>query len=425
MIQATLIIKGKVQMVGYRVVVKRIAQRMGLIGYVENISNGNVKVVCEGEIKDIDDFIKLITIKNDTIFVENIEKKQETATGEFKEFTVKNDDQSSMHTIIELISAQNEFALNMLKGYEKAFEQLRAPMVAAAQASEYLSNLLLPIQQVQNFIYPSNLMIDQSAIKIYEQQARTMTAVAGCIETYPNLVLPTEMLISLREQEQPLLKEVLRENQERELLPDTERIITEIQYHIENLPIFDKQKELIKSGIESYKSNNFPSAFSTLLDTVEGVVREVFVSKSVGGADVNTISMVEQLRNKKWLRHETESSICGLERSKAQHALGGEYTEFPQSSSENVLMCFLKLARDNISFKALRLCFQEIIKQPQYSKFTIDTLLSDMNNIHRVHVDTHFTTNRLTLLITLFSRNVFEFECKGPLWDAVTLIKNL
>ncbi|UCG68458.1 MAG: acylphosphatase [Thermoplasmata archaeon] len=88
-IRAVLRIKGDVQEAGYRVIIQRTALKMGFTGNAENLKNGDVKVVCECEENELDKFIEAITIKNDFISVENIEKKVEKATGEFESFEIE------------------------------------------------------------------------------------------------------------------------------------------------------------------------------------------------------------------------------------------------------------------------------------------------------------------------------------------------
>ncbi len=47
------LISGKVQGVGYRAFVRRKAQELGLAGYAENLPDGRVEVVAEGEEEDL------------------------------------------------------------------------------------------------------------------------------------------------------------------------------------------------------------------------------------------------------------------------------------------------------------------------------------------------------------------------------------
>jgi acylphosphatase len=103
-IRAILTIKGDVQEAGYRVIIQKTALKMGFTGYTENLKNGNVKVVCECEKNKLDKFIEAITVRNDFVSVEKIEKKVEKATGEYESFEVK----------------VGEMAFEMFQGYATA-----------------------------------------------------------------------------------------------------------------------------------------------------------------------------------------------------------------------------------------------------------------------------------------------------------------
>ena len=91
MIRATLIISGDVQGAGYRGIIIRNSRKLGLVGSVENIPDGTVKVVCEGEKEKIEDLINSIKIRDEIVDVENIDVKFEDASGEFdgKGFDIK------------------------------------------------------------------------------------------------------------------------------------------------------------------------------------------------------------------------------------------------------------------------------------------------------------------------------------------------
>ena len=87
--RANIIAKGKVQKVGYRDFVQDNARELGITGYVENLEDGNVKVVCEGEEPKIEDFIRGIKVKKEFIDVVETSVKYEEPTGEFKVFKIK------------------------------------------------------------------------------------------------------------------------------------------------------------------------------------------------------------------------------------------------------------------------------------------------------------------------------------------------
>ena len=86
--RAVIIAKGRVQKVGYRDFVQDNARELGVMGYVENLEDGNVKVVCEGKEVEINKFIKSIKIKKDFIDVVETSVEYEEPTGEFKVFKI-------------------------------------------------------------------------------------------------------------------------------------------------------------------------------------------------------------------------------------------------------------------------------------------------------------------------------------------------
>lgn len=93
--RATITIAGDVQEVGFRALVMRLGQKMGVTGYVENLFDGTVKAVCEGEKSVIENFAKKIKIKDDVTDVEKIEIVYSKPKNEFKGFRVKITDQGS------------------------------------------------------------------------------------------------------------------------------------------------------------------------------------------------------------------------------------------------------------------------------------------------------------------------------------------
>ena len=90
--RASIIAKGKVQKVGYRDFVQDSARELGITGYVENLEDGNVKVVCEGKEAEINEFIRSIKVKRDFIAVKEAPVEYEEPTGEFKLFKIKYGD---------------------------------------------------------------------------------------------------------------------------------------------------------------------------------------------------------------------------------------------------------------------------------------------------------------------------------------------
>lgn len=90
-IKAEVIVKGAVQKAGYRDYVQEKARSLNVKGYVENLRDGSVRIVCEADEDTLEDFIKLINIKQDLITVEKMETiKKQPATGEYEYFDIKH-----------------------------------------------------------------------------------------------------------------------------------------------------------------------------------------------------------------------------------------------------------------------------------------------------------------------------------------------
>ncbi|MEM0201175.1 MAG: acylphosphatase [Candidatus Micrarchaeaceae archaeon] len=82
------IVHGFVQGVGYRAFVSGVAKRMGINGFVRNVSNGSVEILAVGTEKQLKDFEKQINVSLGKIEVKNIEKTSEDKL--FSEEFMKN-----------------------------------------------------------------------------------------------------------------------------------------------------------------------------------------------------------------------------------------------------------------------------------------------------------------------------------------------
>ena len=81
---------GRVQGIGFRFSVERVATSLGLNGWVKNLMNGSVELVCEGKEADL----KIFIAKIDSIFrtyIRNAEIEWSDATGEFDGFDIRGD----------------------------------------------------------------------------------------------------------------------------------------------------------------------------------------------------------------------------------------------------------------------------------------------------------------------------------------------
>ena len=90
MIRAKIVAEGDVQKVGYRDIVEDIAVKLGVKGFVENLRDKTVCVVCEAEKDVVNRFVDAIKIKNDIVDVKNVKVVETSpATNEFEYFDIK------------------------------------------------------------------------------------------------------------------------------------------------------------------------------------------------------------------------------------------------------------------------------------------------------------------------------------------------
>jgi acylphosphatase len=86
--RAELIIHGRVQKAGYRDFIDETAFYLNLTGYVKNLDDGTVQVICEGSEENLKEFIETININRYPIRVEKIDVSYKNPTGEFKTFEI-------------------------------------------------------------------------------------------------------------------------------------------------------------------------------------------------------------------------------------------------------------------------------------------------------------------------------------------------
>ncbi len=83
------IVKGRVQGVGYRFFTQKRALLFNLKGYVQNLYNGDVKVVAIGSKEDLDNFLNQLWIGPSLAKVKAISKSKLDNCADYKDFSIK------------------------------------------------------------------------------------------------------------------------------------------------------------------------------------------------------------------------------------------------------------------------------------------------------------------------------------------------
>lgn len=86
--RAHIIIEGRVQGVFYRSNTKKMADKLGVKGWIRNLPDGRVEAVFEGEKEDIKKLLSWCWVGPPGAKVTNIEVEWEDYVEEFKEFSI-------------------------------------------------------------------------------------------------------------------------------------------------------------------------------------------------------------------------------------------------------------------------------------------------------------------------------------------------
>lgn len=130
----TVVVSGRVQNVGYRPKVSTIAKEFGLTGSVQNLEDGRVRIIAEGEESNLDRFLYAIMIKNILIDVKDVEVEHADATGEFANFyKIVGDGETE-----ERLAMATEYLKAMIVFMKDGFRDLN---YATAKSIEQISTL--------------------------------------------------------------------------------------------------------------------------------------------------------------------------------------------------------------------------------------------------------------------------------------------
>jgi acylphosphatase len=90
MIRTHLIIKGRVQGVGYRANVRRMANKFNIRGWARNLRNGDVEITVEGTEVEVQKLIVWCHRGPTSAYVSKVTVEKKPATGEFDGFRIKS-----------------------------------------------------------------------------------------------------------------------------------------------------------------------------------------------------------------------------------------------------------------------------------------------------------------------------------------------
>ena len=87
--RAHILVTGRVQGVFFRAETARLAHRLGLVGWVRNLSDGRVEVLFEGERQCVEEAVAFCEQGPPAAQVQSLELTWEDWKGEFSEFKIR------------------------------------------------------------------------------------------------------------------------------------------------------------------------------------------------------------------------------------------------------------------------------------------------------------------------------------------------
>jgi len=81
------IVRGKVQGVGFRAKVKRVADLLDLSGQVRNLTDGSVEIYAQGTSEVLEAFLEQVKEHYDS-YIESIDLKKQTVTILYRDFKI-------------------------------------------------------------------------------------------------------------------------------------------------------------------------------------------------------------------------------------------------------------------------------------------------------------------------------------------------
>jgi acylphosphatase len=85
---AEILVSGYVQAVGYRLYTKRYADHLGLTGFVQNLTDGNVRVVASGAEEDLARFVERLREGPRAAIVKDVKVTWQKGKKTFGEFVM-------------------------------------------------------------------------------------------------------------------------------------------------------------------------------------------------------------------------------------------------------------------------------------------------------------------------------------------------
>jgi acylphosphatase len=259
----TFIVSGNIQKAGYRDRVIELGKFVNLTGYAENLPDGRVRIIAEGEEDQLEFYREHINIKNTLINVENIEYMESEATGEFYGFLklVSNDE-----TDARLDTAANilkDVIVNMNRGFDKVNNSLNAGFSTLAKGQERMLEKQDKMMEKQD----ESLKMQRSMLDKQDESLKMQTSMLD--KQDESLKMQTSMLD--KQDESLKMQTSMLDKQDESLKMQTSMLDKQDESLKMQTSMLDKQDESLKI---LNNINNDTSEIKSTLKTTEMDIRD-------------------------------------------------------------------------------------------------------------------------------------------------------
>jgi len=181
--RANIVIKGNVQMAGFRTFIKNIAESFNVKGFAENQEDGSVKVVCEGEEEGITRLIN--SIKENTPSFASIEEMNvayEEYKGEFISFERRgadvpkeegaNKSESEMVALMRSFDKKGEVMIGILNSMNETMSSMNETLKSVKEDTSQIK------QDTCNMLVKQDMMLEKQDMMLGKQDD-TIEAIEG------------------------------------------------------------------------------------------------------------------------------------------------------------------------------------------------------------------------------------------------------
>nr|QNO46987.1 acylphosphatase [Methanosarcinales archaeon ANME-2c ERB4] len=159
-------VSGRIQNVGYRAKVIRIAKDFGLTGFVQNLDDGRVWIIAESKNADFGKFLDAIRIKNTLIDVADVKVEHADATGDFADFyklVGEGETDERLDKTSDYLKEMIEVMRAGFSGMQSGFESLGSKMDMMLEKQDETTVEIRGLREAQDvMIEKQDVMIDET-----------------------------------------------------------------------------------------------------------------------------------------------------------------------------------------------------------------------------------------------------------------------